>query len=91
MPVRNRITYNELKIIYKQGGFLPLEGSPFSFVRESDNMMLFHCPIGDSNTDEFHWTLVLSEVDRTFKMFPEADNVHEDFISALVDLFTQDE
>ena len=69
MQIRERITGTELTNMYARLGFFPLEGSPFTFVRDSDETMLFHDPIHD--TDEFLWIVVLRDIRRTETLYPE--------------------
>ena len=74
--------------MYARLGFFPLEGSPFTFVRDSDETMLFHDPIHD--TDEFLWIVVLRDIRRTETLYPEIAGLADRFKNLLVDVFVSE-
>lgn len=85
MDVRTRITLDDLIKAYAPMGLFPQGGTPFVFVRESDDLVMFHQPISQGFSIEFDWRIVALDIRRTENLLGMSGLVDE-FLASLAQL-----
>ncbi len=87
MAVPERISYDQLKEVYRRIGLTPQANEPYTFER-ADGFMVFHIPYtGRDNSKEFYWSQVVEDIQNAEELQGFESSVAEQFKVALFEMF----